>query len=374
MSLTTNIDAIVADAITKRIFPGAVVLIAESSAIRHYAAYGSTMYDAPGSRPVDLHTIYDIASLTKVFTATAVLRLLDQGALDLHAPAGRYLPHFRLPNVTIFHLLTHTSGLDIRLSVHRHKGRAGVLDAVYRAMPARPPGTTVAYTNVNSLLLGEIVAQLCGQALDQALHTLVIAPLGLRDTFFCPPAALLPRIAPTEVDESWRGSLVHGSVHDESAHALGGVAGHAGLFSTATDLFRFCWAWLDEPEGQDLRMEDRGWRMEDGRSYTSILHPLSSVFNFLSTTTIHLACANHTADLEMACGLGWMIDRPNFMGAAPLGTFGHTGFTGPAIVVVPTRRLVVVVLSNRVYPRRQPPEHHSITSAIVQAALRNMIT
>jgi serine-type D-Ala-D-Ala carboxypeptidase len=373
MSLTNDIDAIVADAITKRIFPGAVVLIAEDAAIRHYAAYGSTMYDAPGSRPVDLHTIYDIASLTKVFTATAVLRLLNQGALDLHAPAARYLPHFRLPNVTIFHLLTHTSGLDIRLSVHRHKGRAGVLDAVYCAMPTRPPGTAVAYTNVNSLLLGEIVARLCGQALDQALQVLVLAPLGLRDTFFCPSAALLSRIAPTEIDESWRGSLVHGSVHDESAHALGGVAGHAGLFSTAADLFTFCRAWLDEPEGQGLRIEDRGWRMEDGRPYISILYPPSSIFNFLSGATIRQACANHTPDLEMACGLGWMLNRPNFMGAAPAGTFGHTGFTGPAIVVVPARRLVVVVLSNRVYPRRQPPEHHTITSAIVQATLRNTI-
>jgi serine-type D-Ala-D-Ala carboxypeptidase len=366
MSLTADIDAIVADAITRRIFPGAVVLIAEDSAIRHYAAYGSTMYDAPGSWPVDLHTIYDIASLTKVFTATAVLRLLEQGVLALHAPAARYLPDFRLPNVTIFHLLTHTSGLDIRLSVHRHQGRAGVLDAAYCAMPARPPGTAVAYTNVNSLLLGEIVARLCGQTLDQALHALVIAPLGLRDTFFCPPAALLPRIAPTEVDVSWRGSLVHGSVHDESAHALGGVAGHAGLFSTAADLFRFCRAWLDEQECPGLRMED-------GCVPCSILHASSSIFNFLSATTIRLACANHTPGLQMACGLGWMIDRPNFMGTAQAGTFGHTGFTGPAIVVVPARRLVVVALSNRVYPRRQPPEHHTITSAIVQAALRNTI-
>lgn len=113
--------------------------------------------------------------------------------------------------------------------------------------------------------------------------------------------------------------------------------------------------------------------MEDGRTHIAILHPPSSSFRLLSRNTIGLACVNHTSGLQMGCGLGWMIDRPNFMGAAPAGTFGHTGFTGPAIVIVPARRLIVVVVSNRVYPRRQPPEHHAVTSAIVQAALRNTI-
>jgi CubicO group peptidase (beta-lactamase class C family) len=376
MSLAREIDTIVTDAIARRIFPGAVVLVACGDAIRHYAAYGSTMYEAPGSQPVDIDTIYDVASLTKVFTATAALRLLDQGLLALDAPIGRYLPEVQAPNITIFQLLTHTSGLDIRLSALRHTGRAGVLDAVYRATPVQPPGTAVAYTNVNSLLLGEIVARLCGQPLDRAMEVLVIEPLGLRDTCFCPPPGLLPRIAPTEIDEGWRGALVHGSVHDESAYALGGVAGHAGLFSTAADLLVFCWAWLDDQQSR----EDGGWRMEDGgwkleaRGGCPVSLPASSPLSrLLSRTTAHLACTNHTSGLQMACGLGWMIDRPNFMGEAPPGTFGHTGFTGPAIVVVPERRLVIVVLNNRVYPRRQPPEHHAVIGAIVRATLRDTI-
>src|SRR5690349_12163778 len=109
MALSDEIDAIVADAIERHVFPGAVVLIAADGAICHYAAYGSTMYDAPGSQPVERTTIYDIASLTKMFTATAALRLIDQGALELHAPVGAYLPAFRAPDVTIWHLLTHTS-------------------------------------------------------------------------------------------------------------------------------------------------------------------------------------------------------------------------------------------------------------------------
>lgn len=353
MSLAQEIGAIVEAAITRHIFPGAVVLIAGDEGVRHHAAYGSTMYDAPGSRPVGSDTIYDVASLTKMFTATAALRLLDQGLLDLHTPVATYLPELRAPGIAVFHLLTHTSGLDIRLSMLRHAGRADMLAAVYRAEPLHPPGERVAYTNVNSLLLGEIVARLRGEPLDIALRGLVIDPLGLRDTLFRPPQALLPRIAPTEIDDEWRGSLVHGSVHDESAHALGGVAGHAGLFSTAADLHTFCRMWLD-----------------DGTCLTPGREPAAGPQQLLRRDTAVLARTNHTAEVGMGCGLGWMIDRPNFMDHAPADTIGHTGFTGPAIVVVPHTRLMVVVLNNRVYPRRRPPEHHAVTAAIVNAALR----
>src|SRR5206468_2816161 len=167
--------------------------------------------------------------------------------------------------------------------------------------------------------LGEIVERLGGEPLDQALGALVIEPLGLRDTRFCPPAAARPRIAPTEIDEGWRGALVHGSVHDESAHALGGVAGHAGLFSTAADLSTFCRAWLIE--------DNRRWTIDDRPHHND--HRRLSVAHcpLLQPETVAYATANHTVGLHAACGLGWMLDRPNFMGAAPIGSFGHTGFT-----------------------------------------------
>jgi CubicO group peptidase (beta-lactamase class C family) len=377
MPLARDIDIIVQDAIERRIFPGVVVLVARDGDIRHFAAYGSTMYEAPGSRPVARDTIYDIASLTKMFTATAALRLIDAGQLDIHAPVAAYLPELRAPGIAVIHLLTHTSGLDIRLSSLREAGRAGVLAAVYAAAPIRPPGAAVAYTNVNSLLLGEIVERLRGETLDQALRALVIEPLGLRDTRFCPPAALRPRIAPTEIDQSWRGGLVHGSVHDESAHALGGVAGHAGLFSTAADLYTFCRMWFDDGRQMTDKAVGRQADKEITDADCSPLHPLTHspphprTPSLLRRETISLACSNHTTQASAACGLGWMIDRPNFMGRAPAGTFGHTGFTGPALVLVPQTRLIVVVLSNRVYPRRRPPpfEHHAVTAAIVTAAL-----
>lgn len=332
------LDSVVAEAIERRIFPGAVVLAEERGATRHLAAYGTTKYGDAGSLPVAPDTRYDVASLTKMFTATAALRQHEAGLLDLDAPADAYLDGLRAPGVLVRHLLTHTSGLDLRLSTLAREGRAALMDAVRAAPQLHPPGSAVAYTNINSLLLGEIVAALHGAPLDVAIGDLVIAPLGLRETMFRPPAALRERIAPTEHDAEWRGALVHGAVHDESAHALGGVAGHAGLFSTAGDMLRFCSAWLPGA-------------------------------GFLLDATIAAATANRTAELGRGCGLGWMIDRPNFMGAAPTGTYGHTGFTGPAIAVVPARRLVVVLLSNRVYPRRGAPDHHAVTARVIDTLL-----
>ena len=360
MSLAQTINMILADAIERRIFPGAVVLIAQAAEVLHHAAYGTTMYEDSGSQPVQLNTIYDVASLTKMFTATAALRLSDAGKLDLDAPVARYLPAFRAPDVLIRHLLTHTSGLDIRLSALRHAGRAGMLNAVYDTTPTHPPGSTVAYTNVNTLLLGEIVAHLHGAPLDAALRELVIDRLGLHDTLFRPTPALLRRIAPTEHDQDWRAALVHGSVHDESTHALGGVAGHAGLFSTAADLSRFCQAWLDAIADCRLQIADL------------LAQPAIECAQFLRSDTARIAVSNQTIGMHAACGLGWMLDRPNFMGAAPTGSFGHTGFTGPAMIVVPGRQLIVVLLSNRVYPRRRAFEHHPITAALVRAALANV--
>jgi CubicO group peptidase (beta-lactamase class C family) len=352
MSLSQQIDSIIGDAIDRHVFPGAVVLVAAAGRICHHRAYGTTMYGAPGSQPVYPDTIYDVASLTKLFTATAALRLCDAGKIELHAPISAYLPGLRAGAVTAWHLLTHTSGLDIRLSTLRHGGRARVWEAVSQLEPAHPPGTTVAYTNVNSLLLGELVAARYGAPLDQALQELVIGPLGLSDTSFLPSPELLPRIAPTEVDESWRGGLVHGTVHDESAHALGGIAGHAGLFSTASDLLLFCRAWLDA-------LGDDGEIPAGGAQPNHLLHP----------ATARQALTNQTIGLHLGCGMGWMIDRPNFMGAAPAGSAGHTGFTGPAVVLAHMAGIIVVVLSNRVYPKRGLSAHHPVIAAIVSAAL-----
>jgi CubicO group peptidase (beta-lactamase class C family) len=215
------------------------------------------------------------------------------------------------------------------------------MQAVYEAIPATPPGQRAAYTNVNSLLLGEIVGRLRGLPLDQVIERFVLAPLGMGATGFRPDLELRPLIAPSEYDDEWRGGLVHGSVHDESAHALGGVCGHAGMFSTAADLARFCAAWL--------------------RGGPPLVPPEIAA----------LATTNHTPGLELACGLGWMLDRPAFMGALAPQCYGHTGFTGPVLLVAPRCGRSLVLLSNRTYPRRTAPAHHAVTARLAELALRD---
>ncbi len=345
------IDSLIDRAIAGQVFPGAVVLVAREGVPLHYAAYGATMYADPGSRPLTPTDIFDIASLTKVFTASAALALHDAGLLDLEAPVRRYLPRLRAERVQVRHLLTHTSGLDVRLSVLRALGPAGIRATVYGATPLRPPGSAVAYTNINSFLLGEVVSTLAGMPLDAAIRTLILEPLGMAETGYCPSPALRARIPPTEIEPEWRG-LVHGVVHDESAYALGGVAGHAGLFSTARDLERLLRMWLQGGAWEGRQVLREATVAAALRDYTAALPALSGA--------------------PARTGLGWMLDRANFMGAAPTGSFGHTGFTGPAMVGVPAQGLALVMLSNRTFPRRTPPpyRHHAVMAAVLEAALR----
>ncbi|MBP1464555.1 beta-lactamase family protein [Candidatus Chloroploca sp. M-50] len=346
---------VIQQAIAARIFPGAVILATRDGATLLDQAYGTTMYEDEGTRSVVRDDIFDIASLTKVVTATAALRLYDLGELTLDRAITFYLPAARAQYVTVRHLLTHCSGLDLRLSTLRNEAAAGIQAAIYAAEPVKPPGTHLAYTNINSLLLGNIVAVVAGLPLDQAVQKLVLDPLGMHATGYCPSGALRERIVPTEWDDTWRQGLVHGVVHDESAYALGGVAGHAGLFSTARDLERLVRMWLQGGAWADQQV--------------------------LREATVALALRDATAGLRtdsgqaVQSGLGWMLDRANFMGAAPRGSFGHTGFTGPAIIGVPRSQLALVVLSNRVYPQRTPPpyRHHAVTATILEELLREVL-
>lgn len=335
-------------AIARRLFPGGVLLLAHDDRLLHYAAYGTTRYADPGTQPVTRDTIYDLASVTKIVAATAALHLSDAGLLALDAPVQHYLPAVRARTVTVRHLLTHTSGLHVRMSALRDLPPADIRAAVYALHPAVPPGTTTAYVNVNTLLLGDVIAQVAGAPLDQVIRQTVLEPLQMHDTTFCPPAAWLPRIAPTEWDAAWRGGLVHGTVHDESAHALGGVAAHAGLFGTATDLWQFGRMWL---HGGSLH----------GRQ---VLQP-ATVALATRYQAEWLTLSDAPAD-AIRCGLGWMLDRSAVMGDVPTGSYGHTGFTGAVLVVVPACRVVAVLLCNRTYPHRPAHrEHFGVMAAVL---------
>lgn len=322
-------------------YPGAVVLTAQRGEILAHAAVGDAVrYGvagvelAPDQRvPARADTIYDLASITKLFTTVLALRLVDNGRLDLDKPVSWYLPQFAAkPDVRVCMLLTHTAGLPGDMDLAALPDRASRIAAVLAAPLAAGlrPGAQFHYSDIGFITLGVLVERLAGARLDDLVRAQITGPLGMRDTMFMPPAALWPRVAATEY-MPWTGrAMVRGQVHDEAAWALGGVAGHAGLFGTAADLAVF------------------GQLLANGGEYAGV--------RILRQQMVTRMLANANAGLGPAAahGLGVALDRPEYMGAlSGPATFGHTGFTGTSLVVDPVRGAIAVLLTNRVHPDRR---------------------
>ena len=320
-------DAAVADAIAAKKIPGGVLWF-EHAGQAYQRAYGLRAL-APAPEPISADTIYDAASLTKVVaTTTAVMQLVERGQLELDAPVVRYLPAFAAHGksaITVRHLLSHHSGLrpDIDLKPHWTGYAAGVALACAEK-PRSTPGSTFVYSDINFVILGELVRVITGLRLDAYTAKEVFTPLGLTDTGFLPPATKLPRIAPTELTE---GVMLRGVVHDPTTRAMDGVAGHAGLFITASDLARFC------------RMLINGGELDGVR--------ILSAASVAEMTRVQTDGSNRR-------GLGWDIDS-GFSGPRgrwfPAGTsFGHTGFTGTSVWIDPAAKTFILFLSNRLHP------------------------
>lgn len=320
-------DTAVADAIAAKKIPGGVLWF-EHAGEAYQRAYGLRAL-APAAEPISAGTIYDAASLTKVVaTTTAIMQLVERGLLDLDAPVVRYLPAFAAhgkETITIRQLLSHHSGLrpDINLKPHWSGYAAGVALACAEK-PRSTPGSTFVYSDINFIILGELVRIVTGLRLDAYAAKEIFTPLGLKDTSFLPPAAKLPRIAPTELAE---GVMLRGVVHDPTTRAMDGVAGHAGLFITASDLARFC------------RMLINGGELDGVR--------ILSAASIAEMTRVQTDGSNRR-------GLGWDIDS-GFSGPRgrwfPAGaSFGHTGFTGTSVWIDPAAKTFVIFLANRVHP------------------------
>ena len=320
------LDAATAQAIRDGLIPGAVIIIEHDGKIVHRKAYGARAL-VPARETATLDTIYDVASLTKVVATTpAIMKLYEQGKIKIDDPVTVYLPEFQggKSNITIRNLMTHYSGLrpDLDIDPPWSGYETGIRKALIDK-PAGPPGVSFVYSDINFELLGEVVRRVSGMPLDQFAHEQIFEPLGMRDTMFKPPASLVARIAPTEVDiltgKPWRGV-----VHDPTARYMGGVAGHAGVFSTADDLARYAQMLLD--------------------------------MRFFTPATIELFTSPASPpDHPILRGLGWDIDSPyssNRGDLFPRGTsFGHTGFTGPSIWIDPGSKSFVVIMTNRVHPK-----------------------
>jgi uncharacterized protein YbbC (DUF1343 family)/CubicO group peptidase (beta-lactamase class C family) len=336
------VESLVQAAIARHELPGAVVLIGQGDAILYHAAFGNRALQ-PSPEPMTEDTIFDVASLTKVVaTTTSVMQLIERGQIRLNDRVAQLIPEFSKADknaITVRHLLTHTSGLapDLPLEVEF----SGSDEAIRRAndlAATAAPGEKFIYSDINFFLLGDIVRRVSGERLDAYARRHVFEPLGMKDSMFLPPASLGARTAPTERCRplSWPCPyaepdvpFLRGVVHDPTARRMDGVAGHAGLFSTAADLSRFC------------RMLLNAGRLDGAQ----ILSP---------ATVERMTSPSTPAGMKDVRGLGWDIDTTyssNRGDLFPAGTtYGHTGFTGTSLWLDPATKSYVIFLSNRVHP------------------------
>jgi uncharacterized protein YbbC (DUF1343 family)/CubicO group peptidase (beta-lactamase class C family) len=322
------LDPIVQAAIQNHEVPGAVLLVGHGGQVIYRKAFGNSSIE-PTRTPMTLDTVFDIASLTKVVaTTTAVMQLVEKGKVRLNDPVVKYIPEFGRngkSDITVRDLLTHYSGLPPDLDLtHPWTGHDVGYSMAFAATPISPPETRFVYSDVGFIVLAALVERVSGLPLDTYCEQNIFTPLGMSHTRFLPPADWRPKIAPTEYDE--HGQMLHGVVHDPTVRRMGGVSGQAGLFSTADDLAKFAQALL---------------------SGTAILSPLA----IEKMTTPQQPPASTTLR-----GLGWDIDSPfssNRGELLPVGSFGHTGFTGTSLWIDPTTKTYIVLLTNAVHPRGQ---------------------
>jgi len=327
---TCTTKAGVIEGVNPWVFPGASWVVGNSKAVFEKGSVGLL---GIGLDPVTEDSLYDLASLTKIPVALALMKQLEDGLICLEDEVGYFLPSFKngpLGAVTLFALLTHTAPLCNIIQLYkRAHNKEGILEEIRLSEPRSDSPDRVLYTCEAFILLGEIVSVVDSSGLDDVIRHRVLEPLGMKDTCFNPPASLLDRIAPTE-ECAWRGHLVRGEVHDENAVVMGGVSGNAGLFSNAADMSRLAAAMLGSLEGG----------------------------GFLGKASAELMTRNHTAGKGQNRGLGWMIAESgtssgDFMSPR---SFGHTGFTGTSLWVDPERKLYALLLSNRIYPSRDNPD------------------
>ncbi|MGH9683468.1 MAG: exo-beta-N-acetylmuramidase NamZ domain-containing protein [Candidatus Acidiferrales bacterium] len=340
------LDAILEQASSRDEIPGAVLLVNHNGRTIYRKAFGYRSL-IPNRERMTTGTIFDLASLTKLFATTpSIMKLLEEGKIRLNDPIVRYMPEFA-PNgkdqITIRMLLTHTSGLapDPPLEAALG-GESALMQEIDNESPISPPGDRFIYSDTNFILLGELVKRLTGKRLDEFAAENFYGPLGMQHTRFLPPASWIPDIAPTEEVDlppgakpgSGLGHVLRGVVHDPRSRAIGGVAGHAGLFSTADDLAIFCQMLL-----------------EDGR----VPNAATRIF---SAATVHKMTTPQTPPWSPNVrGLGWDIDTEYSSPRGdlfPLGSYGHTGFTGTSVWIDPASQTFIILLTNSVHPCQRP--------------------
>jgi beta-glucosidase-like glycosyl hydrolase/CubicO group peptidase (beta-lactamase class C family) len=344
-----QVEMIVDSAVRDSVFPAAQVAIAKDGILVYNRSFGTSSYDE-SSETINNSTIFDLASLTKVIATTAaVMKLYDGGRLMLDDPVSKFISPFGMGKkafVTIRQLLTHTSGLPPFRKLYEFCSTPEeALDSVFSTQLVASPGDSTIYSDLGMIVLGKIVEKIAGMPLDAFTNQAFYEPLGMTNTLFNPPESFASRVVPTEIDTVFRKRVVQGTVHDENADLLGGVSGHAGLFSNASDLSVF------------MQM------LMNGGVYDGV--------RYLSEKTIREF--THRASPATKRGLGWDFKSEKGSSAGDLFStlsFGHTGFTGTSIWVDPVRNMFVVFLTNRVYPTRANNSIRDVRRALHNAVVR----
>jgi uncharacterized protein YbbC (DUF1343 family) len=327
--LAARVDPIVEEAVRANLIPGAVLAVGHHGQVVYRKAYGFRSL-VPTREPMTLDTIFDAASLTKVVATTpSLMKLFEQGKIRMDDPVTKYLPEFQggKSDITIRLLMTHFSGLPPDIELAPNEGYQVALAKCLNTKPTAPPGARFIYSDINFQLLGEIVQRLSGTTVAEFAKREIYTPLGMKDTGFLPSPTLRERIAPTEIDKA-SGAPFRGVVHDPRARFVGGVAGHAGLFTTADDLALYAEMLLEQGQLGNVRV-------------------------FSPVTVRKFTTPGSPADQPILRGLGWDIDSPyssNRGELYPIGSFGHTGFTGTSLWIDPTTDSFVVLLTNVVHP------------------------
>ncbi len=347
----TKVDELINTAVKEKVFPGAVLLIWKDGNVLYEKPYGMFTYDV-NSQKVTTETIFDLASLTKVIaTTTAAMICIDRNLFSLDDKVINFIPEFGVnnkENITIRNLLVHNSGL---VAWKKFYGRGldenGVLEEIFNSELEYKTGTKMVYSDLGIITLGKIIEKVSGLSLDEFSKKEIFEALEMNSTFFNPGDSLKNFCAPTELDNYWRNKLLRGEVHDETAALLGGVAGHAGLFSTANDLSKFMEMIINKGIHNNQRI--------------------------IKQETIDIFTQKRSD--QSSRGLGWDTKSEKGSSAGDLfsiKSFGHTGYTGTSIWADQSRNLFVVFLTNRVYPSREntkiisfrPRLHNSIIETI----------
>jgi beta-N-acetylhexosaminidase len=369
------LDRYILRAIADSVAPGVALAVGRGTTLVRLRGYGRVDWD-PESAPITPYTLFDLASLTKVVgTTSAVKVLVERGLLELDDAVVRYLPEFargdvRKREVTVRDLLLHRSGLPAyRRFFDELRGAEAIRQAVFDLRLDVPPGARTVYSDIGFLTLAWVVEAASGEPFDRFLQRRVFAPLGMDDTLFNPPSHLHPRTAFTEVELVLRGRHIRGEVHDENAFAVGGIAGHAGLFSTAADLAVFVQLLASGGELDACgHVPASGLACSRGRDRAVRLYDGATIRSF----------ALRPGD-DTSRALGW--DTPSGRSSAgdyfSAAAYGHTGFTGTSIWVDPELDLWVVLLTNRVNPSsansRHVPFRRAVHDAVAAAVTDRMV-